>query len=478
MLFPSFQKSRKNTNSMIKIFSRCNINATHGKHFRWMYQLFLFVISSLFLQSCDTTRGTSNAGVGAFGKKGVSLKGLLENSPAFTDHFMGFMLYDPVKKKILQEQNAHKYFVPASNTKIFTLLTALKTLGDSLPIFKYEEKGDSLFLFPSGNPTFLHPEFPHNERVLRFLRQYKGKIYLSGSQFMDAPLGTGWAWDDYTGDYSPEKSAMPLYGNVVKFQRSTKKMSVQPPYFQSLTKRNDLIGDAVTRTLEQNTFEWNVNKLSPNERVSIPFKTSLVLSAQLLSDTLRRDVQVLKFAKRPSARAKTINYIAVDTVFKKMMYESDNLLAEHLLLMSAAAMTDTLMISKGIRMAEKSYFFNLPDAPTWIDGSGLSRYNLCTPAALVKTLENILQSAPQKRILSLFPEGGKSGTIKSWYEGNPSYVFAKTGTLSNVHCLSGYVRTKRGKLLIFSFMHNNFPEGSRPIKVDMEKVLQFVRDAY
>jgi serine-type D-Ala-D-Ala carboxypeptidase/endopeptidase (penicillin-binding protein 4) len=458
---------------MIKIFAP-------QKSFNFLLPTFLLVTLSLFLQSCDALRGVATTKQSRFGNKGVSIKNLLDNSTVLNDHFMGFMLYDPSKKKVLHEQNAHKYFTPASNTKIFTLLTALKSLGDSLPVFQYEEKGDSLFLFPSGNPAFLHPAFQQNERVLNFLRRYKGKIYVSPTQFMENHYGAGWAWDDYTGNYAPERAALPMYGNVVSFERSTKKLIVQPPYFQALTKKNDFIQEEATRALDQNAFEWNSNKLQPNgDKVQIPFKTSAALSVQLLSDTLHREVHLLKFAKRPSFRAKILNYTPIDTVLRKMMYESDNLLAEHLLLMSAAALTDTLMVSNAIRIATKSYLLDAPDAPIWVDGSGLSRYNLFTPATVVKTLEHILQSAPQARILSLFPEGGKSGTIKSWYDGNPSYVFAKTGTLSNVHCLSGYIRTKqRGKLLIFSFMHNNFPDGSRAIKVEMQKILEFVRDNY
>jgi serine-type D-Ala-D-Ala carboxypeptidase/endopeptidase (penicillin-binding protein 4) len=462
---------------MIKIFA-------HQGSFHFLFVTFLFATCGVFLQSCDAVRSVATTSPSKFAKKGVSIKNLLENSPALNDHFMGFMLYDPVKKKVLHEQNAHKYFVPASNTKILTLLTALKTLGDSLPAFQYEEKGDSLFLFPSGNPAFLHPDFQQNERVLSFLRKYQGKIYLSTTQFMDSHYGTGWAWDDYMGSYAPEKSALPMYGNVVSFQRDTKKTTIQPPYFQALTKKNEFIQEAVTRALDANTFEYNANNLPPNgKRVQVPFKTSAALSAQLLSDTLKRTVYLLKTPKFPSARAKTLNYTPIDTVFRKMMYESDNLIAEQLLLMSAAAMTDTAMTYKAIRMSEKKYLSVLPDAPIWEDGSGLSRYNLFTPATVVKALDIILQSEPQARVFNIFATGGKHGTVKLWYGGNPSYVFAKTGTLSNIHTLSGYIRTKKGgkqggKILIFSFMHNNFTDSLRATKIEMQQILEFIRDNY
>jgi D-alanyl-D-alanine carboxypeptidase/D-alanyl-D-alanine-endopeptidase (penicillin-binding protein 4) len=69
------------------------------------------------------------------------------------------------------------------------------------------------------------------------------------------------------------------------------------------------------------------------------------------------------------------------------------------------------------------------------------------------------------------------GTIRNWYGGQESaYVYAKTGTLSNKHCLSGYLRTKSGRLLIFSFMHNNYVGSSTPVKEEMEKVLDWLRE--
>ena len=76
---------------------------------------------------------------------------------------------------------------------------------------------------------------------------------------------------------------------------------------------------------------------------------------------------------------------------------------------------------------------------------------------------------PGERLFHIFPAGGKSGTIEKWYGGKAEpYVFAKTGTLSNKHCLSGYIKTESGRLLIFSFMHNNYVGSPEPVKKEME----------
>src|SRR5690606_2318356 len=101
----------------------------------------------------------------------------------------------------------------------------------------------------------------------------------------------------------------------------------------------------------------------------------------------------------------------------------------------------------------KTNFLNkLPDEPQWADGSGLSGYNMLTPRSVIALLKMIHQESPEENILKYLPVGGESGTIKNNYKADKPYVVAKTGTLSNSICLSGYLLTKKGKKLIFSFM--------------------------
>ena len=111
-----------------------------------------------------------------------------------------------------------------------------------------------------------------------------------------------------------------------------------------------------------------------------------------------------------------------------------------------------------------------------MDGSGLSRYNLFTPRSVVQLLEKIYAEVPQERLFELLPAGGESGTIKNLYKADTPYVFGKTGTLENNHSLSGFLKTKSGKVLIFSFMNSNYTVPSSEIKAEMEKILLNLRD--
>ena len=82
-------------------------------------------------------------------------------------------------------------------------------------------------------------------------------------------------------------------------------------------------------------------------------------------------------------------------------------------------------------------------------------------------------------MFQFFPIGGKTGTLKNWFFGNPNpYIHAKSGTLGNNYNLSGYVKTKSGQLLIFSFMNNHFMHSNAKIKEQMQLVFQELRDHY
>ena len=82
------------------------------------------------------------------------------------------------------------------------------------------------------------------------------------------------------------------------------------------------------------------------------------------------------------------------------------------------------------------------------------------------------EEVPHKKLFDLMPAGGKSGTLKNYFANNKPYIYAKTGTLSNNFNLSGYLITKKGKVLIFSLMNNHFKSGSSDRKKEMEKFLK------
>lgn len=164
-----------------------------------------------------------------------------------------------------------------------------------------------------------------------------------------------------------------------------------------------------------------------------------------------------------------------------MMKISDNFLAEQLLLLVSDQLTNKLSTSDAIDYAQENLLKDLPDAPRWVDGSGLSAQNMFTPRSIIALLGKIREEVPLEKIKAYFPAGGESGTIRSWYKadpGQPPYIYAKTGTLSMANSLSGYLLTKSGKILHFSCMMNNYAVPANELKTELQKVLYFIHDRY
>lgn len=417
----------------------------------------------------------------------TSLPVHIEKSPVFSKSFTGFALYDPEKEQMIYEQHSDKYFTPASNTKIFTLYTCLKVIDDFMPGIQYVKQGDSLIFWGTGNPGFLHPYIEDNGVVFKFLKKVKEDLYFCPNNFQEKRFGSGWAWDDYPYYFQPERSSFPIYGNVVLFERDTLKngFSVQPPFFNNYVNFDSELGGSkptFIRGENDNDFQHNAQAVTGADYFKeMPFKYSDDLFIQLLEDTLKRSVQLLDVNILPDAfpDSEELYSGGQSEFYRFLMQHSDNFIAEQLMLMVSNRLFDTLNVAMAIQYAKDSLLNDLPDEPLWVDGSGLSRYNMFTPRSIVKLLEKIYKTIPQERIFAIFPKGGISGTIKNQYEGaEGAYVFAKTGTLRNKHCLSGYLKTQKGKTLIFSFMHNNFKGSSAPLKREMEKILKSIYETY
>lgn len=417
----------------------------------------------------------------------LELKEKIEQSDLFTTIFTGFALYDPAAANFIYQFNEEKYFTPASNTKILTLLTCLKTLGDSMPTLFYRESERDLIFWGTGDPSFLHPSLPQDTSVRDFLRATKKQLRLSTHNFKEYAFGAGWAWDDYYYAFQTERSPMPIYANTVKFQHEKGKLGfdVFPSLFEDQVKLNTKLSNkypVFIRSKDSNYFQCNNAAITGEDfERYVPFQYSDTLLLALLQDTLNKDINLYK-GYIPTKGIKVLHsQVPVDSIYQKMMQQSDNFLAEQLLLTAsnqALGVQNTEMI---IDYAKKNLLSATPDELMWYDGSGLSRYNMFTPRSMVYALHEIYKLLGTERMEVIFPEGGVSGTIEKWYgskAGQPPYLFAKTGTLSHVHCLSGFLKTTSGKTLIFSFMHNNYPMGSSTIKKEMQPILEYIRDNF
>jgi D-alanyl-D-alanine carboxypeptidase/D-alanyl-D-alanine-endopeptidase (penicillin-binding protein 4) len=454
----------------------------------------VFALPSFFL-SCLLLVFTSCSITNQVSKKATST--LLKDSAISQGH-IGISIYEPATGKYWYEHDADKYFVPASNTKLFSLYAGMKYLGDSLVGLRYEIQNGSLNIAGTGDPTFLIPEFK-NQPVFDFLKRSARVNYLlDDSPPRFSPSGRGWPWDDYTSDYATERSELPIYGNLAKFFMRGDTLTVSPPAFfnSRLVWLNGTLRNGagpwfhIERPFESNDF-YTVGSPSMYQArqkftsESVPFRTISKAAGdlgkqtflQLLEDTLHMKIGDWSYLHAHTMLPNVIYSQPTDSLFKPMMHRSDNFFAEQTLLMASneklGYMSDRNMIDTLLKTDLK----DIPQKPKWVDGSGLSRYNLFTPQSFVYILGKMKNEFGWNRMKNILPTGGE-GTISSYYKKDAGFIFAKTGTLSNNCALSGYLITKKNKVLVFSVLANNYQTSATPVRRAVEKFLQYIRDKY
>ncbi len=413
----------------------------------------------------------------------------LLNDTAISSGHIGISIYEPATNTYWYNYNATKNFIPASNTKLFTLYAGMKYLGDSLPSAIYKDSNNTVKLIATGDPTFLHPDFKYQPLYLFFKENSNKKITLFetfsivNNHNQVKPFGRGWAWDDYNSDYMVERNFFPIYGNVATFFLKNSKVFVTPPYFSRKFNQQDstLTAFSVERLKESN-FYFVSGSGTLRKTVQTPIKFGVVdniisVESSLLGDTLKQRVEYGKIALPSFQGLRRIYSQPTDSLFKPMMHRSDNFFAEQTLLMASNEYLGYMSDEKMIDTVLKSSLSDLPQKPKWVDGSGLSRYNLCTPQTLVYLLNKMKNEFGWDRVKNILPTGG-TGTLSSYYKQDSGFIYAKTGTLSNNCALSGYLITRKGKFLIFSVLVNNYQSAATPVRRAVEKFLQGLREDY
>lgn len=476
------------------------------------------LLSICLLQACHTQKKLSR-----------QAGHIILSDSALASAHIGISIYDPATKQYLYNYQADKYFVPASNTKIPTCYLGMKYLGDSLTGLLYgipedkDYKDKMVVIRPTGDPTFLHPDFK-NQPVFTFLNQaFKEQrktpvtFYHDGSNV--ERWGNGWSWNDYDAYYMAERNTFPVFGNVARVNvvSPTNRITAAPfspirLYETSNSWLNRAINNIVkapaawtTDSLPFITLnrEINTNQFFTTDAASrfsgteIPFVTNNTeTTTAILEDSLKLSFQYTlekgqqanhynltdkEYTSRHPLTIRQwrrIHSQPTDSMLQRMMYRSDNFYAEQTLLMTSFALLDKMDPRKIIDTILKTDFKHLPQKPAWADGSGLSRYNLFTPQDFVYLLEKMKTEFGMERIKGIFASGGK-GTLSSYYnDATTPYIYAKTGTLSGVVALSGFLYTEGGKELIFSVLVNNHQTSASHVRRTVEAFLKNIRKRY
>lgn len=456
-------------------------------------------------------------------------------SPVFSGALWGIEVTNLRTGRRLLGQNPRALFTPASNVKLLTAVAALRRLGPAYqyrtrlyrdgPVRDGVLRGN-LIVRGSGDPTLggyqqradptaVFRRWADSLRAAGITR-IAGDIIGDDDPFSDVPLGEGWSWNDVPYAYAAES-------NGLVFNRNTIRLTVRgdrpgapgritwTPFGtdfvrvrnQSRTVPRDSASDeAYDRPFNENRFVVR-SRLHPNETQ----EESLAITepTRYFTHTLRavlqregiavagRGVDVDQMPIRPSYAADTVQRVAtyrsppLREIVRTMNHESENLYAEQLLrTLAVVNRPDTTARDLSVGSAALGALAVRRELGAMgvdtsrvqlVDGSGLSRKDYLRPQALTQVLEHMWTEAPDSlrtAFVESLPRGGEDGTLKYRYaDGAPARgnVRAKTGTLSSVSALSGYVTTEADTPLSFVIFSNHHMAETAAVRAAQDAIV-------
>lgn len=403
---------------------------------------------------------------------------MLLNDSTLQKGFTGISLVDPVSGKKLYQHNPGKYFIPASTAKIFTLYAGMKYLGDSIPGIAWMETDSTLLIEGTGDPTLLHRKYSH-QPVYDFLKGTNRKIMLCLHPWQFSAWGPGWSWDDYNDYFMTERSELPVHGNTLDITTDQQGKPVTNPSYYNNNIEAIPPGSYGKYRLQRVINSNKIRVLPAAEqfrKAEIPLFDVEGSQASLLANALDKPIGIAEIKTLPAS--KNILYSRpADSIFIPMMHQSDNFLAEQTLLMVSNQLLGHMNDTAVIRYLLQHDFAGMPQKPRWVDGSGLSRYNLFTTESYDYILSKLFNEFGVERMKRVLPTGGE-GTLGNYFYADKGHIYAKTGSMSNQFALCGYLLTQKGKWFAFSILCNHFTGSAAPVKRSIESFLEKIISRY
>jgi D-alanyl-D-alanine carboxypeptidase/D-alanyl-D-alanine-endopeptidase (penicillin-binding protein 4) len=429
----------------------------------------------------------------------------LLQAPALRPGTWGVLVQSLSRNDTLCAVNARKLMLPASNLKIFTLAAAAEMLGWS---YTYEtsvattaaiETGDidgDLIVSSTGDPSLsqdneLGPRLFESwaDRLNSLgVRTISGRIIGDDNAFDDETLGAGWMWDDLDHGYSAGIGALQIDQNVTHLMISPGVAvgSAAAAQFGAegagLSVRNLVTtapsGSAVSLRARRPAFGAVLELSGSIPLDAAPVKQAVAVAnptiyfvSQLRKVLIASGIEVRgaavdidELTDAPAGGDQLPLFVhrspPLSTLAERLMKFSQNQYAETLLkTLGAVAGRPTFEGGRAVVRQVAESWGVAPEDLVLADGSGLSRYNLVTPQALVTILAHVDRQAGLKEPFEAsLPIAGRDGTLADRLRGTPAEgnVHAKTGSFANARSVAGYARTADGEPIVFAIIANNF----------------------
>lgn len=429
------------------------------------------------------------------------------NDQSFSNANWGVLIQSLKTGEYFYKRNEDKFFVPASNLKLFTTAAGISILG---PNYRFTtniwmngyHSGSTLYgdlvIQGRGDPT-ISGRFYNNDINYVFdtwidsllelgIDKIKGNIIGDDNLFDDLGLGEGWSWDYETDWYAAQSSAISFNDNCIDITvyYNSKRDSVVVKSHPEL--RNFVILNNVEPAIDGEQTKINVYRERGTNVINVFGKMKKGSDTLVTYSTVRNPTQyaILAFKNRLESRGIRVNGYAVDIddydrkldydnmqllfkgfsnnlseIIKVINKNSQNFFAEQLLKTIGLEVNGFGSAEKGI-LALKDFFAQIglnPDNIYMVDGSGLSQLNMVTPRQVVELLKHMYSN---KDIFPYFynslPIAGVDGTLGRRMKGTTAenVVRAKTGYIGHVRSLSGYAITGDNEPVAFSMIANNF----------------------
>ena len=414
------------------------------------------------------------------------------------------------RHEVLYERDSKLLTRPASNMKLVTSASALGVLGKDYtfktPVLVEQSPVDSsvagnLYIKGLGNPDLVTADLDSLAELVRAagVRKINGSVCADVSFFDDSYWGYGWNWDDEPSSYAAFITPLAVNDNCVVVSVSpgnapgdSVHVSIDPPTsYVTVLNKAKTVGDSVRHPLVvTRLFKEHSNTIlvdgeirtsaNPVENTLSVWKPELY-AATLFSEALqRKGISVGKAASVEPAPIGSREIVSIshriDTTIVNMNKISDNLSAEILLKTLGTTAAGAPGSAEGGTFVVHRFLSSLGIDTTRfniVDGSGLSYHDLLTTEMLCQLLEGM---SKQKEIFPLYlrslPIAGIDGTLQNRMKRTAAQgnLRAKTGSISGVSSLSGYVRTQDGEMLAFSMTMQNFILPSRLYRNAQDKI--------
>ncbi|MGA9119859.1 MAG: D-alanyl-D-alanine carboxypeptidase/D-alanyl-D-alanine-endopeptidase [Bacteroidota bacterium] len=407
--------------------------------------------------------------------------------------------------QVIYERNADMLFTPASNQKLFTSAAALTILG---PLSRLETRvavdslKQTIYLEGGGDPILTTSDLEDlaTTVVLHLPFRENWKVVGDPSRFDSVYWGRGWMWDDASDPSGMGVSALTVNSNTIDLHieagdsvgAAPRVFTVPTTDFVRILNRATVV-DSVVHPLEvMRHLQHPSNQISVQGEIARrAHRTETVAvwepdfyAANLFAGALQKmGVHVseitLDTVPRNVQETAVVSH-RLDSVITFMNKVSDNLSAECILKTLGAAESGAQGTwndgTHAVRMFLQS--IQLDTAGLVIaDGSGLSRYNLTTSRAIFRLLKAMHEKPTLWPVFAAsLPIAGKDGTLEDRMMGTiaESRVHAKTGSMSGVSSLSGFVETRDSQLLGFSMMMENFAGPTRAFRAVQDSIASFL----